>query len=100
MTEDSSNNAETFDVDDWVALYQGKKFNRKVEVTAVKGNEVTVRIAGRFTVFTPRASDGKMVEAASHNSQSPLMITHLPQPRTTSRWKDARDFIFGLLLGS
>lgn len=95
MTE-HNNKPETFVEDEIVFLYQGSKYNRKLLVSAVNGDAVTVKIANRETVFTPRVSDGKMVKVGSHGHKNPLIISHV----RSSRWKDALDFLHGMFWGS
>lgn len=88
---------ESFTVGEWVEFH-GAEGTRKFQVTAVNGHEVTVRAFGKPTVFVPRQSDGKLVKVGSTDNEAIPTIAKLPPTpeRTTSRWKDVRDFLHGM----
>lgn len=92
----------TFAVGEWVEFYRGDE-RRKVQVTAVNGLQVTARVFGQPMIFMPRHSDGRHVKLGSHDFEvMPDMIVR-PEPaapKTTSRWKDVRDFFHGMFWGA
>lgn len=88
-----------FVVDEWAQFYEGEE-RRKVQITVVTDNEVTVRVYGSPMTFRPRPSDGEFVKVGSPDHEiMPTMIRPIaPEPKKskTSRWRDARDFIHGM----
>jgi hypothetical protein len=89
---------ESFTVGEWVEFH-GAEGIRKFQVTAINEYEVTIRAFGKPMVFAPRHSDGKLVKAGSPDYEAALTtIVKLPSApeRTTSRWKDIRDFLNGM----
>lgn len=95
MTE-NNNGAEKFIVGEWVGLYDGKKLNRRVEVLAVHGDEVTVSMTNKPVKFAPRPSDGKMVKVGA-KLKNASTIAHIPAKTSL---KDKLSFLFGAFLGS
>lgn len=89
--------SESFTVGEWVEFH-GTAGTRKFQVTAVNGHEVTIRAFGKPMVFIPRRSDGKLIKAGSPEHEAVPTIAKLPPTpeRTTSRWKDIRDFLAGM----
>lgn len=89
---------ESFTVGEWVEFH-GAEGTRKFQVTAVNGQEVTIRAFGQPIVFVPRRTDGKFVKAGSLDYETmPTTIVKLPltPEGTTSRGKDIRDFLAGM----
>lgn len=87
---------ETFVVGEMVDFCDGE-YRRKVQVTAVNGNEVTARVRAQPMVFTPRPSDGKHVKVGSPDYEvTPTMISRPAPKAKTSRWRDIRDFLHGM----
>lgn len=89
---------EPFAVNDWAQYAHGEKL-RKVQVTAVNGGEVIVRLLGNPVTFNACA-DGQYVRAGLlGNEGESETITRIPQEPKKSgkqKFKDVRDFLHGM----